>query len=247
MKWLSLVCGLLGWLSSASAHYQIDTSPDYEFIFGQDYQKALDFCKEHQSYFEMATLYTKIPKEELAAIVFPEMIRYSLLKDFFETAALEQLYVSGGSLYADFSIGAFQMKPSFIEKLELAVSQKAAWTNSFDMITQYSSTDIVSIRKQRLDRMKTLEWQLVYVCCFYKMVLHKYQNDTAFGDIPLVKFMATAYNAGTDRTASSVVACSQQKCFPHGTNYPEKQQHAYADVAYDFYIKHAKQLFIPKK
>lgn len=60
---------------------------------------------------------------EALAIVSPELIRWTAFKDFFETTALELLYVKKGKTYADFSIGHFQIKPSFVEQLEAYVSQ----------------------------------------------------------------------------------------------------------------------------
>ena len=52
------------------------------------------------------------------AVVFPEIVRYSDLEDLIQIRALKVLYVQYGRKYADFSVGHFQMKPSFIEQLE---------------------------------------------------------------------------------------------------------------------------------
>ena len=52
------------------------------------------------------------------AIVFPELIRYSKLQDVIESNDLKVLYVQFGDTYSNFSIGRFQMKPSFCEQLE---------------------------------------------------------------------------------------------------------------------------------
>ncbi len=52
------------------------------------------------------------------AIVFPETVRYSFLQNQAEIAGLMVLYVKYGSAYADFSVGRFQMKPSFAEQIE---------------------------------------------------------------------------------------------------------------------------------
>ena len=58
-------------------------------------------------------------RTELAvAVVFPELVRYSALMDFMETTAVKALYQQKGVKGADFSIGRFQMKPSFVEDLE---------------------------------------------------------------------------------------------------------------------------------
>ena len=51
------------------------------------------------------------------AVVFPEIVRYSAIRDKIEITLLKALYINLGEDYADFSIGQFQMKPSFAEAL----------------------------------------------------------------------------------------------------------------------------------
>ena len=51
------------------------------------------------------------------SIIFPEIVRYSALRDKVEISLLKTLYVNLGEDYADFSIGQFQMKPSFAEAI----------------------------------------------------------------------------------------------------------------------------------
>ena len=63
-----------------------------------------------------------VKMQEKTAIFFPELIRYSFIRDLLETTALEYLYIENGKNYADFSIGRMQMKPSFIEIFSSMVS-----------------------------------------------------------------------------------------------------------------------------
>ena len=74
--------------------------------------------RKHKTDFIEVAAQTETEATELAAILFPELIRYSVYKDFFETQALELLYIDYGKKTADFSIGRFQMKPSFAEAVE---------------------------------------------------------------------------------------------------------------------------------
>ena len=53
------------------------------------------------------------------SVVWPEMERYARLQDLAETAAVYGTYITTGG-GPDYSIGLFQMKPSFIEDLEKA-------------------------------------------------------------------------------------------------------------------------------
>ena len=56
--------------------------------------------------------------EICSSIDFPELIRYSVLKDKMEGYILMTFYKLHGSKFSDYSVGYFQMKPSFIENLE---------------------------------------------------------------------------------------------------------------------------------
>jgi len=91
---------------------------NYPEVFGQDFMKALNIS------IEIKMKVIKICKEMKAdpAIVlppaFPELIRFSLFRDSMELFSLEVFYVNFGSGVNDFSVGIFQMKPSFVEKME---------------------------------------------------------------------------------------------------------------------------------
>ena len=50
------------------------------------------------------------------SIVAPEITQYSFIRNTLESYTLNVLYVQYGRAYADYSIGFFQMKPSFIEE-----------------------------------------------------------------------------------------------------------------------------------
>lgn len=83
---------------------------DFAAIFGEDYQKAMTFCRENKEAIETKANQYELPADQLTAIIFPELIRYSTFQNFFETKTLEYVYVQQGSTVVDFSIGHFQMK-----------------------------------------------------------------------------------------------------------------------------------------
>ena len=60
----------------------------------------------------------KNERVEIIAIAFPEIIRYNAFSDLIEITSNRILYINGGKTASDFSIGLFQMKPSFVEDLE---------------------------------------------------------------------------------------------------------------------------------
>jgi len=70
--------------------------------------------------------------------------------------------VQGGADYANFSIGYFQMKPSFVEQLEEFIQA--------DSLLRRKYRDCLFIKPQeraarvtRVDRLITIEWQIKYL------------------------------------------------------------------------------------
>ena len=212
------------------------TDLNYPQIFGADYQKALDYCTHNQKVFQQKSDHYKLPAIELKAIIFPELIRHSSFKDFFETSALELLYTNGGTDYADFSIGHFQMKPSFVEKLETTLEDYLHLKARFLQICTY--TEVLSSQKrvERLKRLKDTQWQLNYLCCFYALASEKFEGHIKnLSPAQRVAFLSAAYNIGFDKSLNHILKWSKKACFPFGAKYPEKNQFVYSDISLDFF------------
>ena len=84
------------------------------------HEALVRFESRKSQIYQLANQYNVDPKL-LSSIVFPELIRYSHLKDKVEISALYSLYVLFGKEFSNYSVGMFQMKPSFIEKLETEI------------------------------------------------------------------------------------------------------------------------------
>ena len=210
-------------------------SEDYLQIFGDDYKNALTFVTKNKTKFvevfenDSALIRTSI------SIVFPELIRYSMVRDFFETAVLETFYVQYGSDAADFSIGSFQMKPSFIEVIE----QYAFDNNSstYQKISFASNFSEKEKRQERLNRLQEIKWQILYL----KIFIELYSEKEAMNQFPnsndKIIYLATAYNRGLNTSIAQLdlnKILFKDKFFPYGLNYPGKQ-YSYAAIALDFY------------
>jgi hypothetical protein len=103
-------------------------------ITDKDIENAVVTLQQHNALIQkMAKKYNQNNMPVLS-IVFPEIIRYNAFKDFLETKTLEWLYVEYGKDKADFSIGLFQMKPSFVEKLEKYLQATPSVFYSFSSI-----------------------------------------------------------------------------------------------------------------
>jgi hypothetical protein len=101
---VSIIC-----LSSSSQ------TVDYRKLFEDNWEKAEKFEKENKSWMDSILSMNHIDYPIAIAVIFPELLRYSALRDRMETSLLKSLYVNLGEEYANFSIGRFQMKPSFAE------------------------------------------------------------------------------------------------------------------------------------
>lgn len=211
---------------------------DFATIFGEDYQKAKTFCIEHKAEIEKKANEYKLPANELTAIVFPELIRYSTFQNFFETKALEYVYVQKGSAVADFSIGHFQMKPSFVEALELTITENVTLNEQFGHLLISTSYTISEQREIRLERLQKLSWQLDYLCCFYVLSKQKFKRTLiVLNSQQEFEFLATAYNTGFHKSPKAIEKAMHQASYPYGSKYPSSQQYIYAAVAWDYYQK----------
>lgn len=192
-----------------------------------DYQKATEIVSKNKSVWEKA-LHSP---DMMLAVVFPEIIRYSHFRNLIETSALELAYVEWGAGQADFSIGYFQMKPSFAEKVEKAILDSfphSEWATMFS----YPSSNEKKIREERLKRLKDSNWQLHYLNAFDAIMKLKYPNDTI--DSERVILLASAYNRGFEKPLNDMMYWGKLKIFPFGTSYPGKQ-FGYADIALEFF------------
>lgn len=125
------------------------------------------------------------------SVVWPEMLRYNVIRDLAETAADYGFYVLGEES-PDYSIGIFQMRPSFVEDLEKAWMRSGlaeAYNLPFDI------SDSPASRSNRIGRMSSEDWQAVYVGIFLRMLYHSYGLDALSAE-EHVRLAATAYNRG---------------------------------------------------
>lgn len=169
-----------------------------------DGSAANAYCDAHRAQWQEIWQQFDVPCDIAEAVVFPELIRYSTLKNAVETASVKALYFNKGAEACDFSIGVFQMKPSFVEDLEIR------WMRS-GLARQYNlffdTKDSQMARKVRINRMGEEQWQCVYLAIFLKMLYLDYGSVNKDGvhtqdgldSLPRkeqVRLAATAYNRG---------------------------------------------------
>lgn len=207
---------------------------NYPKIFSSDYDKAIHYLKEEEKWMNDLILSYGLKPGEVKAVVFPELIRYNAIQDKIETFALESLYIQYGKDYANFSIGQFQIKPSFAENIEIDFLK--TFSEQQTKIGALSLRDTIQSqanRSARLQRLKSREEMVNYVCLFFKVMESRYPkwNNTE----EKVKFFASAYNSNYRKSKTEITSFISKKFFHAGLVGTEK--YAYADIAW-YYFQH---------
>ncbi len=193
-----------------------------DFNFALSYFKKID---------KQATIISKkyeLKKSDILPVVFPECARFNNFSNLLEKSILDYYYVENGSESSDFSIGYFQMKPSFIEKLENSIENDSIFHVDLRQKFAYKSTAAKSQREERLKRLENENWQLEYLCAFVKLMKNRYlQEDISSNEL---SFVAAAYNYGFFKKTDEILKWQEIKAFPNGI-HNQAQNYAYSDLA----------------
>lgn len=202
--------------------------------FGDSYTEAVEFFIAKRVDIDSVFSQYNIQVDEAIAIVFPEVIRYNRFRDFAETYALELAYVNGGKEFADFSIGHFQMKPSFVENLESELSADTILSHQFKRIISYSlDMSLQDIRRERINRLKQFSWQIQYLACFIRLAEKRFASDLKEKSEERLLILSSAYNMGLNSNYKDLKILSETKTFPYGKSIMGR--FSYYDVANYFY------------
>ena len=201
-------------------------------IFPDSYAEAEFYVEEHKAEMKKAADFFGNDFHLTTAVVFPEIVRFSYFRNFFETKALETIYLRYGSKAADFSIGRFQMKPSFVEKLEAYISNSSDLSAKLASITTYHSDHPAKIRSERISRLKSTEWQLLYLNAFVAVVDDKFGSPGFTNNEERVSFYACCYNFGFDFSEEEIKDRIPAKTFPYGNNHSNSLSYAETSASY---------------
>lgn len=199
LLWLLLVTG------SATAF-----SANYQKVFGTDWTEAERYVREHHEDWEKEFDLFDVDSRVAEAVVFPELIRYSMWKDEIERAAVNGLYISKGREGANFSIGRFQMKPSFAEEVE------QAW-NASPLAKEYGfSFNLANnneARRSRVRRLSTEEGQCRYLAIFIRLQQQRLPQLQKVSKEQQVRLLATAYNRSLSASWQSLCNMQHERHF----------------------------------
>jgi hypothetical protein len=202
--------------------------------FLPDYADAKIFFSANRSAFAEICDRYDLPEEELLAVVAPENYRYARFRDWLETAGLELAYVHGGRNVVDFSIGPFQMKPSFVEDLESAIARDPDLARTFPELLSQAGASQKTARQERLLRLEDTETQLRYVCAFWMHLSARYPELARLSAESRIAFVGTAYNLGIHAPVEEIRSWQSIRAFPYGRK-SRAPQCSYAEAAVAFY------------
>lgn len=192
-------------------------------------QEAIVFWLNNKERFEALSELAGVSPRLMFAIVAPEISQYGRLADKAQIYALKTFYVRKGSAYSDFSIGLFQMKPSFIERLE-KYNRAELLPPDLCGLLQFSGTDEKEIRAERIRRLEQSEWQMRYLALFCLTLSRRFPGIEFDTEDDKLRFYANAYNRGFLLDAQQLLLPGDA-CFPRFS----VRKYRYSDVSLWFY------------
>jgi hypothetical protein len=209
---------------------------DYRLIFRRDWEKARAFVSENETWMKQLSVKYDVSYPLAIAVVFPELVRYSALRDKMETTLLKTLYINLGDDYADFSIGQFQMKPSFAEALhKKAPMLKGRLRKLFQ--EKSKNDDKKKYRAAIVRDLEDPESQFLYLIAFLKICENVYPLEDIDEDERL-RFLATAYNYSFQKSFDEVNKMTGKKFFY--TKLVKGDSYSYADISVYWYANYHK-------
>ena len=220
--WLLLV------MSSATVF-----SANYPKVFGNDWTSAINYVKEHHDEWSREFEQFDVDPRLAVAIVFPELIRYSMWQDEIERAAVNGLYVIKGTDGANFSIGRFQMKPSFAEEIEQEWN-RSSLSKEYGLVFNLQQNS--EARRSRIRRLSNMQGQCRYLAIFIRLLQQRHPQLEQLSEKEQVCFLATAYNRSFTASFQQIKKIQHERHFhtdvikTHSTCL-----YCYADIAFVAY------------
>jgi len=205
---------------------------DYREIFGDDWKKADSFEKENRSWMEPILTSNHLSYPMAIAVIFPELVRYSALRDKMEITLLKTLYVNLGDDYANFSVGHYQMKPSFAEMIRSSAPDVMSRKSGIMFKSPADFDDIKNFRKSIIIDLEDPRTQFSYLVAFMKICEKNYKTNRK-RETEKLRFLATAYNYGIDKSATQIESMINKKFF--NTKMFRTENYCYADVSVFWY------------
>lgn len=195
--------------------------------FPKEASEAISFIKDNKTIIQQSLKALSSDEQMIAmSVVAPEISQFSSVFDLVEIRTLYILYLYTGQ--SDFSVGYFQMKPSYIETLEKQIKHsKYLYQMYKDVIPTGSDRHK---REYRLKQLSSLSGQLKYLEIFIEIVRQKTSSLHFNCTEEKIRFWATLYNSGLNLKQSEVSRLQKLKLFPKLLN-----KFNYSSVSVEFY------------
>ncbi len=205
---------------------------NYQEIFGDDWSKAAAYERENRSWIEPLLEKNNVSYPLAIAVVFPELVRYSALRDKMEITLLKALYINLGEYYANFSIGQFQMKPSFAAIIRDEAPGMMSRRSDITFKEPDDFSDIQNYRKSIITDMEDPKIQLTYLIAFFRICEKKFKTNR-MNETDRIRFLATAYNYGIDKNADQIKSMIDKRFFT--TKLIRGETYSYSDISLYWY------------
>ncbi len=156
-----------------------------------EWDEAVRIAEEHGAGWAEVFESLDVDPRECEAVVFPELMRYGRVRDGIEHGVLLAPYMKKGIEGANFSVGMFQMKPSFAEQVEAAWMQ-SGMRHEYELYFVLADTE--EVRRRRVERLGDERWQCVYLAVFVRLMTEREPELLNMDPEDRVALLATAYN-----------------------------------------------------
>ena len=157
--------------------------------YPSNFNDALEYKKE----IENILIEKDIREPEFyISLIFPELMRYNSVSDKLETWGTKLKY---GYLneYDGYSIGHFQIKPAFAEKIELYLKSDKTLKKKYQNLLNFDRKKDIKI--QRIERLCEYQYEVLYLTAFTDICCSKYNIDLD-DKKNAVKYISAIYNCG---------------------------------------------------
>ena len=213
-------------------------SYNYDKLYGDNWNYAVECVNANHANWSVALREMGITDVRLAeAIVFPELIRYSRWRNEIEKAVVTGLYITGAKEKGNYSIGYFQMRPSFAEDVE------KEWNSSplaEEFGFYFDVSDNTSARRSRIMRLSTEVGQCRYLAMFIRLQLLRHPQLLKMSRKKRLCYLATAYNRSHTASWNSILLMEKQRSFHTDILLTKRTQlFSYCDIAVEFLRKYS--------
>jgi hypothetical protein len=219
-----------------SSSFLTQAKDSYEDYFQDEQEDVAQFLRVYEPKLQQKSHKYCHQNNFVTAIIYPELLRYNYVQDFIETAGLELIYIRYGSKTVDFSIGHFQMKPSFAEQIEKYIEKYPIEFSKYKKLIFTRKSTSLFQRKIRLVRLKQIDWQLNYIHAFIAICDHKFHFLKFTTSKDKLRFYAACYNIGFHKKYQNILQNENLNTFPNGSKYLGTQ-FCYASIASAYYQK----------